>query len=70
MHPYLCTPPNLHMSDRSSSVSLKIGQAQLLIFAEYNGNQTCYSISADALTYISTDFLTYQYLACVFQFGW
>jgi len=47
-----------------------MGQAQLLIFAEYNGNQTCYSISADALTYISTDFLTYQYLACVFQFGW
>lgn len=49
-------PPPISTSDRSSSVSLKMGQAQLLIFAGCNGNQTYYSISADALTYISKDF--------------
>lgn len=68
MHPYLCAHThNLHMSDRLSSVTLKMGQSQLLIFAAYNSNQTCYSISTDALTYISKDFLAYQYFCSVSQ---
>lgn len=54
---------SLPMSDRLSSVTLKTGQSQLLIFAAYNDNQTCYSISTDALTYISKDFLAYQYIS-------
>lgn len=57
MHPYLCAHPQLPISDQLTSVTLKLGQSQILIFAAFNSNQICYNTNR----YIDPDkgFLAY-----------